>query len=400
MQGRGQAIFAVYLSGFIQGVALILYPAAGSILTDAEGIGLSSGQYGVLFTPQILMAIVASFYAPRLARGASMQRVLIMGLVANVLSMLLLTSSAFVVQIPYLSFILLMLGTAALGTAFGFTVTAVNPYAYSFFPGKEASAVTGLHILLGLGTAASSLVVAYFLKLGFWWGSGLALGAAALLLATWVGTLSMPLQIDADKSVTEKSRRLPARAWLFFVLVFLYGACEATFGNWTPIYLKKQAGLSAEAAAFGLSLFWGAAATGRFFFALAALRFNLRWIHAIMPVLVALVFFVMPQLEGQQPHYAAVTLGGLALSFYFPYSFSLATDEFPKYSAAVSGMLVAGIQLGTGISSNVIGFLNNRFPLSELVQFSTVYALLMAGIAGYLYLTRPATLAESVASTG
>ena len=387
MENRTQAIAIVYLSGFLQGISLILYPAAGPIFTNPELHGLSSSQYGVLFTPQIILAIIASFAAPGLAGRWGMKQVLRAGLTANLLSMALLTASHFAIGQGMLPFLLLMLGTAALGTGFGFTITAVNPYAYSYFPGKEASAVTGLHILLGLGTALSSVLVNFFSELGYWWGAGVLAGGLFLLLALWMSPLPMPLTTDKAVGDMQATRRAPARAWLFFLVVFFYGACEATFGNWAPIYLEKQAGLSLAGAALGLSLFWGSVAAGRLLFTIAALRFDLRMLHLFMPLLVAAVFFSMPQIEGTA-NYAALILAGLGLSFYFPFSISIATGEFPAFSAAVSGMLVAAIQLGTGVSSNVIGLLNNSFTLSSIIQFSAVYAVLMSGLACYLYFTR------------
>lgn len=388
MENRTQAIAIVYLSGFLQGISLILYPAAGPVFTNPAFHGLSSGQYGLLFTSQIIAAIVASFAAPGLAGRWGMKQVLRAGLLANLLSMILFTASQFAVGNSLFAFLLLMLGTAALGTGFGFTITAVNPYAYSYFPGKEASAVTSLHILLGLGTALSSVVLNFFSGLGYWWGAGVLAGSLFLLLALWMSPLPMPLTTDKAAGDRQASRRAPARAWLFFLLVFLYGACEATFGNWAPIYLEKQAGLSLAGAALGLSLFWGSIAAGRLLFTAAALRFDLRVLHIMMPLLVAAVFFSMPQAEGAMANYMALILAGLGLSFYFPFSISIATGEFPAFSAAVSGMLVAAIQLGTGVSSNVIGLLNNSFALSSIIQFSAVYAVLMSGLACYLYLTR------------
>jgi MFS transporter, FHS family, glucose/mannose:H+ symporter len=382
------SIVIVYLSGFLQGVALILYPAAGPIFTNPELLGLNSGQFGLLFTPQIILAIIASFSAPLLAKKWSMKRVLQAGLLANLLAMLLFAGSHYTAGPGMLPFLTLLVGTAALGTGFGFTITAVNPYAYSFFPGKEASAVTGLHILLGAGTASSSILLSYFSGLGYWWGAGWGMAAALLLLWLWMTWLPMPLKTQVEAPAMEKTKRLPGRIWVFFLVVFFYGACEATFGNWAPIYLEKEAGLSLAAASLGLSLFWGAIALGRLLFTLAALRFNLRWLHLLMPLLVAAIFFGLPWLEGSIANYVALFAAGLGLSFYFPFSISLATDEFPTYSAAVSGILVAAIQLGTGVSSNVIGLFTEMISLTGIIQFSALYAVLMAGIASYLYLTR------------
>jgi hypothetical protein len=51
-------------------------------------------------------------------------------------------------------------------------------------------------------------------------------------------------------------------------------------------------------------------------------------------------------------------------------------------------MLVAAIQFGTGISSNLIGQLAETFSLGSVIQFSGMYALIMAAMAGYLFASR------------
>jgi hypothetical protein len=57
---RQREIVAVYAAGLVQGVALVTFPAASSILTSPEYYGLSSTAYGGLFLPQALAAIAAA----------------------------------------------------------------------------------------------------------------------------------------------------------------------------------------------------------------------------------------------------------------------------------------------------------------------------------------------------
>jgi hypothetical protein len=50
----------VYAAGVAQGIALVTFPAASTILTDPAEYDLSSTQYGTLFVPQVVTAIVAA----------------------------------------------------------------------------------------------------------------------------------------------------------------------------------------------------------------------------------------------------------------------------------------------------------------------------------------------------
>jgi len=382
-------IIVIYASGFLQGIALIAYPAVGNILKSPAFHGLEDWQYGLLFVPQSVLAIITSFSASLLARRYGMKRVLSFGLFFNLLSMLLLGLSHFVIGLEGMPFILLLLGTAALGGGFGLTITALNPYAYQLFPGKEASALTSLHFLLGVGTSTAPLVVNFFEAQGIWWGAGLAIGLFVVLLLLLQLPLPMPLELEESKGADGRPERVPARVWLWFVVVFFYGACEVTFSNWSSIYLKEEVGLSMQSASFGLSLFWISIAVGRVLFSLIALRVNTRPSYLVAPLVIGAVFALTPILDGQLLNYGALLLGGLAASFFFPYSISLATDENPRFSAAVSGMLVAALQLAYGVINPLIGGLNELLPLSGVFRLSSLYGFFMLAIAIYLFRSAP-----------
>ena len=60
-------VAAVYAAGLAQGVALVTFPAASSILTSPDWYDLSSTAYGGLFLPQAVAAIAASLAGARLA---------------------------------------------------------------------------------------------------------------------------------------------------------------------------------------------------------------------------------------------------------------------------------------------------------------------------------------------
>jgi fucose permease len=388
MSQRLKNITAIYGSGFLQGVALVLYPAAGTIFTNADFHGLTSSEYGILFIPQIIFAILSSLSAPELAKWVGMKKVLAWGLMANVLAMLFFAGSAYCMGVSTLPFWLLLLGTSMLGTGFGFTITALNPFAYNLFPGKEASAVTGMHIFLGLGTASAPLILQAFKGMGAWGAAGLAVAIALSVMLFFQMSLALTLAKKQEKASGGSKRKTPGRVWLYALVIFFYGSCEATFGNWGAIYLEKQAGLSIATAALGLSLFWASITLGRVLFTLLALRFNTKILYLVMPFAVALVFFMMPSLNGQAPHLGAMAVGGLGLSFFFPNTISIATDEFPYMATIVSGAMVAAIQIGTGVSANMVGYLNETVSLSTIFRFSALYALAAGLLSLFLHASR------------
>jgi len=379
---KTKQIISIYLSGFLAGVVLILYPAAGNIFMDPEFHGITNEQFGNIFIPQIILAIIASFSAPKIAEKVSMKKVLLYGLILLTLSLVFLATTQLFLS-GRNDFYLILAGTTCLGAGFGFTITALNPFAYQLFPGKETSAVTGLHILLGLGTASASLILNAFYEANLWYGAPIFVGVISLLLLFF--TLTIPLKLSQKNSETDAtSKKTPIKIWLFGVIVFFYAASEATFGNWGSVFLEKQGGLSKTDAALGLSLFWGFVAVGRFIFTLIALKFETKWLYMIAPFILAIVFYILPKANTPTLLLALMIIAGLTMSFLFPKTISVATDQFPVHGAFISGLTVGALQLGNGVSSNVIGSLAKSYSLNSLFQFSTIYALIFGLIIVYL----------------
>ncbi|MCB0170879.1 MAG: MFS transporter [Anaerolineae bacterium] len=397
MTSRQKIIAAVYLSGFLQGIALIMFPAAGPLLTNPDYHNLTAGQFGLLFTPQIIAAIIASALAARCVRWfGGMKQVLLAGLLADVLAMSLLALSNWFIGVGSLAFILLLLATGAVGAGFGFAVSALNAFAFDLFRDKADAAVTGLHVLTGLGQVGAALILGVFVGLGFWWGAPVVVGVALVLMMVFQLGLDLKLSAESRPMIGSMGGgRLPGRIWLYAVVVFLYGICEGTFGNWSPIYLEQDAGLTMGQAALALSVFWGAVTVGRALFALIALRFNSQPFYLVAPWVVGAAFVALPLVSGFGPHIVILAAAGLALSFFFPLSVSLASAEVPVLAATVSGTMVAAIMLGAGFSANVVGLLSEPVGLATIFQFSSLYAFAMAGIVFYLALTkRPLMLSD------
>lgn len=381
-------VWSIYPGGFLTGLVLVLFPASGSILTNTAQHGFTTGQFGSIFTPQIILAIGSSLFASKLAGKIGMKKVMLLGLLGLVFSSGLLALSQIFTSNLAVSYPMILTATGFLGMGFGFTLTALNPFAYQLFPGKESSALSALHFFLGLGTATSPLLISFFDSKGYWWMG--AVVSMLLVLILLIYSFTLPLKL-ADKNKPETTSikfTIPKRLWFYIVGVFFYGACEATFGSWGQVFLEKEGGLSISKASLGLSLFWAFVALGRIAFTVLALRFKTNWLYLSAPWLVAVLFYFTPMAGSEFIYLAAMSLGGLFTSFLFPKSVSNSTDEFPAQSALVSGFMVAALQLGTGFSANFIGYLNQTYSLGILFRFSWMYAVIFGVILLYLVRTQ------------
>jgi MFS family permease len=372
--GRKKDIAAVYSAGLLQGLALVTFPAASAVFTSPVDYGLSNSQYGLMFVPQVVMAILASLLGGRLEHRWGEKRVFLTGLGANLASMALLVASRFLLGDHAVAFGVLLVATALLGIGFGLTVPALNTLAASLFPDRVDVAILALNALLGLGTALAPVLVALFVGLGAWWGLPLAV---AVLLAGLLA-FSAPLPLDAAgaaEAAVARSRRF----WLFFAFAFGYGAVETLNGNWAILYMKGVLHAPAALASIALTLFWGAATAGRVLFASIDRWLPARTTFRLLPWVVGLAFIATSLVPASAPGLGAATfaLAGLGCSALLPLMISLGSRD------ASPGNLIAGYQIGYGLAAFGLEPLRTHAGLGmrALFGYGSLLALVLAGLS-------------------
>lgn len=359
-------IALLYVIGVVQGLALVTFPAASAIFASPTGFALSGTQYGAMFIPQVVLAILASALGGAVSSRLGLRAVLQLGLCGNLLSMLLLSASPLLMG-SQAAYAVLCLATGALGLGFGATTMTLNTLVQGFAGPRQDVAVLTLNALLGLGTALAPLLVTLFTWLGAWWALPvlMSLSCATLLLAT----LHAPLRLPYD--VTGAAGGLPVRFWTYAAAVLLYGVAETLAGNWTALYLSTQRHVSADDAAFALTAFWIMLTVGRVLFAMLTPLLPVTLVYVGLPILLAIAFQFVARADGAASGIAAFALVGLACSAILPLSLSFAGKEFPAEAAAMVGALIAFYQLGYGIAAFGGGPLVDSVGLA----YSTVFSL-------------------------
>jgi len=377
---------AVYAAGLVQGVALVTFPAASSILTSPDYYGLTSTAYGGLFLPQAVAAISGALAGGGLTRRYGVKRVFLAGLAADVASMTLLVASQFAIGAGALPYAMLLLATTCLGIGFGLVVPAINTLASAFFAAAADRAVLYLNALLGLGTALAPVLVAVFLGLGVWWG--LPAVVAALLVALIVASLGLPLLAGPPASATDDSLAgrppLPSRFWLFAAFALLYGIVETINGNWATVFMTTDIGATSTTASIALTAFWGMVTVGRILFAAIERQFPATSTYRLLPFVAAVALVVVAGLPSgaDAAGIAAFGLAGLGCSALLPLTISLGQREFVALGASVAATLIAFYQIGYGISAFGVGPLVD----SAGIGLPTIYraAAIVAVVLGLL----------------
>ena len=379
----------VYAAGMVQGIALVTFPAASTILTDPTEYDLSSTQYGTLFLPQVITAITAALLSSSLGGRIGTKRVYLVGLAASLAAMVLLLVSSFLTGDETLAYALLLLATACLGAGFGFAVPALNTFTAAFNPGAVDRSILVLNALLGLGTVLAPVFVAIFDGLGFWWGLPLVVGVLLVLLL--VVSFGLPLAVEVPRAAaSSEPSGIPRRFWVYAGFAVLYGICETVNGNWSQLDMTDL-GASTTEASLALTAFWGMVTLGRLLFAAVQRVVPARLTYHMLPFVLTVAFVLIALLPDDEPGLGILAFGlaGLGCSALLPLTISFGQSELTAFSAAAAGGIIAFYQLGYGIAAFGTGPL-----LDGGTELSTVYAIAAAvaavmGLWSFVVARRP-----------
>lgn len=376
----------VQVAGLVQGIVLVTFPAASTIFTSSSDYDLSRSEYGAMFAPQVVTAVLAALVGaglllPGLASRVREKTVYLTGLVADLAAMLLLILSWPVAGHHGLAYGLLLAATACLGAGFGLTVPSLNTLAAAFHPTAADRAVLVLNALLGLGTALAPLFVAAFTGLGFW--VGLPIVAACML----VGLIAVSLRLPLDPARSEQrpgrpqgataALRLPRGLGVFAAFALLYGFCETMNGNWSQLDVTSL-GVRASTASLALTGFWAVVTAGRVLIAAVQRWLPSRAAYHILPFVLAGAFVIIAVLPRNSPAaaVAAFCLAGLGCSALLPLTISFGQEKLTGSQTAVAGGVIAAYQVGYGIAAFAVGPLTSAgIRLPSIFAASAVVAI-------------------------
>lgn len=371
-------ILAVFfLCGLLQGIGFTTIPSAGNFLTSSIGFNFNPEQYGALFLPMFVGAIFSSFFGGMISKKVGIKTVFIGGQLCNILSMALFAFSVVYLQNAAASFPLFLVLMLCIGLGFGAVLTALNAFAFFFFPKKPKTALTALHSCLGIGTAIGPLAFEHFLSNGMWWCDGIWIATLYFLLLVAV-LIGFPNPHHLAESTKGKSSPpfTSWALWAFIAIALLYGICETTFGNWGTIFLHASKGISIASAAIALSLFWGVLTLGRILTVCLSFAIPTRYIYRCLPPIMLIGLFVLYPASKESILLLAFAIAGLGCSAMLPLTIGFAQERFVQVAPLVSGLMIGVYMLGFGLASQGVGFASKTFHLA----YSTLFASLSAPI--------------------
>lgn len=365
----------IFAAGLLQGICLVALPAASTIITSPHDFAFSSTAYGSLFIPQTLIAIFSSALNPKISRKLGSKWVFYTGIVANLLSMLLLALSSLFMHNFAAAFSMLLFAAGSLGLGFGFVVPTLNEQLALLYPSKVNSMLLILNALLGVGTTLAPVLIMVFIGLGFWWGLPAFLVVLLSLLFFYPFTESKE---KVDKLISEKT---PPRFWIFAAFALLYGIVETLNGNWVQIYMSRHLLADIRAGSLALTAFWGMVTCGRIFFTLIDRVFKEENAFKLAPFIACAAFFTISALRAGAVTSAVMAFGlmGLGCSVLLPLIISFGSKELKPIASAVPGRLISCYLLGYGIAAFGVGPLIEKTgaTLQEIYMMGGIIALFL-----------------------
>ena len=144
----------------MQGIALVTFPAASTILTDPDEYDLSSTQYGTLFLPQVSRRSPPRSWVQAWRGRFGTKRVYLAGLMAGLVSMALLLVSQFFTDDTAVAFGLLLARDCMPRRRLRPDRARPEHVDGGVPPGRADRAILVLNALLGFGTVLAPVFVA------------------------------------------------------------------------------------------------------------------------------------------------------------------------------------------------------------------------------------------------
>ena len=313
----------VNAAGVVQGIALVTFPAASTILTDPAEYDLSRASTGRSSCPRSITAITAALLGASLGGRFGTKRVYLAGLCAGLVSMTLLLASAVPSRATRAAYPLLLLATATLGAGFGLTVPALNTLTADFHPDAPRPR----------GPRAERPPR---LRHGARPGVRRDLRRARRLVGPAARLRDPPRRAHARQrcacrwrsaspaaTASQAPRGIPSRFWVYAGFAVLYGICETVNGNWAQLDMTDL-GSSTTAASLALTAFWAMVTLGRILFAAIEAWFPSRLTYHVLPLVLAGAFVLIALLPDDQPALGIVAFGlaGLGCSALLPLTIS------------------------------------------------------------------------------
>lgn len=256
-------LIIIYLAFISLGLPDALFGTAWPAMYSEFGVGISAaGICSILVSGG---TIVSSFFSGVMIRRFGTGKVTAVSVLMTAVALIGISFTG--------SFVWLCILAIPLGLGAGSVDAALNNFVALHY---EARHMSWLHCFWGIGASIGPVIMSGCLRRGFVWNTGYATVGAIQSVLVLVLFLALPLwkKVEESPSMGKSNSNQPALSLMKVLQIpgakpvllafFCYCSVESTTGLWASTYLVLHRGLSADAAAKWVSVFYVGITFGRF----------------------------------------------------------------------------------------------------------------------------------------
>ena len=348
----------------------LLGPSIPAIVHD---LGISYAQAGFLFTLLSLGSLFGSSLGAIASDYMNRKRILVLfcGLFAG--------------------------GLVCMGVAPGYVALCITVFVFSLFgsplgsigqsvmldmyPTKR-SRYLSLQTLFGaIGSFIAPLLVSINIAGGLAWRWPFLQTAALVLLLTTIMSL-----VKIPNSSAERSSRAPLTSiirnpniMIAVILVFFYVAVDLGFSYWLAEYFNTELGVSLRLSSAAVSLFLVGVMSSRLATSWLVKQIATKTIllSSLSLASISLLIFLLVPSVGVKAALACIY--GLGIGPIFPLMVAKASEEYPRQSGAVTGLLFGSMSLGGMVFPLLLGILATTIGIERSYLLSLSILILILG---------------------
>lgn len=322
--------------------------------------------------------IISSLFSDRLVRklGTGLVTAISVGMTALALMGFSLSHS----------FIALCLWALPYGLGAGSVDASLNNFVALHYKARH---MNWLHCFWGVGASVGPYIMGACLTGGLGWNSGYRIISIIQIILTAILVFSLPLWKKQNGTGTQteeqKAKQLSIKQLLtlpqakaILIAFFCYCSLESTTGLWGAVYMVMQKGITKEAAAKLIALFYLGITIGRFVSGFLSVKLNSRnmiRLGQLFAITGIIILFISPI-----PALTATgfILTGLGCAPIYPALLHQTPERFGKdVSQSIMGMQMACAYVGSTFTPPVVGFVVERVSVMLYPVLLLFFVILM-----------------------
>ncbi|SNS19390.1 Fucose permease [Anaerovirgula multivorans] len=289
------------------------------------------------------------------------------------------------------TYVLLCLWAIPYGLGAGSVDAVLNNFVVLHYKAKHMS---WLHCFWGIGATLGPYIMGVSLTGNLGWHYGYRTISLIQIALTAILLFSLPMWKKNLDQIEDKNNsssplkykqliRLPG-AKQTLIALFCYCSLEQVTGLWGSSYMVLKKGITPEAAASFISLFYLGITAGRFFSGLLTLKLNtkgmIRLGQGLITLGVALLFVSITRTA----MLAGLILIGLGCAPIYPNLLHQTPERFGKNaSQSMMGLQMACAYIGSTVSPPLIGLLTEKISITIYPLFQLVFTGAMILLVEY-----------------